>query len=74
MKQDLIRALSEQLEELKRSGLYKKERVIVSPQQAAIRVKEGQEVLNFCANNYLGLSNHPALVAAAQEALSLIHI
>lgn len=51
------------------SGLFKAERVIVTPQGAAIRVQDGQEVLNFCANNYLGLADHPALVEAAQEAL-----
>ena len=54
---------------LRDAGLYKHERVIASPQDAAIRLDDGREVLNFCANNYLGLSNHPALVAAAQEAL-----
>ncbi|WMC10330.1 glycine C-acetyltransferase [Oceanimonas pelagia] len=60
--------LSEQLENTKAEGLYKKERVISSPQSAAIRVGE-QEVINFCANNYLGLANHPALVEAAQQGL-----
>ncbi|MDP5292827.1 glycine C-acetyltransferase [Oceanimonas sp. CHS3-5] len=60
--------LSEQLENTKAEGLFKKERVISSPQSAAIRVGE-QEVINFCANNYLGLANHPALVEAAQQGL-----
>jgi glycine C-acetyltransferase len=54
---------------LKEQGLYKAERVITSPQDAVIRVGGGAEVLNFCANNYLGLANHPALVHAAVEAL-----
>ena len=51
------------------AGTWKEERVIISPQQAAIRVEDGQEVINFCANNYLGLSDHPALVAAAKRTL-----
>ena len=58
--------LQHELEEIKEAGLYKNERLIEGPQQAAISVK-GQEVLNFCANNYLGLSNHPRLVKAAKE-------
>ena len=57
--------LSNTLAEIKEAGLYKEERLIESAQQAAITVK-GKEVLNFCANNYLGLSNHPRLIAAAQ--------
>jgi len=61
--------LSEQLSQLKQEGLYKFERVITSQQQAKISVAEGREVLNFCANNYLGLANHPALIKAGQEAL-----
>ncbi|MCK4920301.1 MAG: glycine C-acetyltransferase [Bacteroidales bacterium] len=61
--------LQNQLKEIKEAGLYKNERVIVSPQQAEIRLESGQEVLNFCANNYLGLSNHPELVKAAKIAL-----
>ncbi len=69
MKTDLLAHLSEQTEELKTNGLYKEERIITSPQQAAIRVLEGKEVLNLCANNYLGLSNHPDLVAAAGRSL-----
>lgn len=58
--------LSSTIAEIKEAGLYKQERLIESAQQAAITVK-GKEVLNFCANNYLGLSNHPRLVKAASE-------
>ena len=58
--------LSKALSDLKEAGLYKEERIIESPQGAAIQVK-GKEVLNFCANNYLGLANHPRLVKASQE-------
>jgi len=62
--------LKAETEKLRQSGLYKQERVIVSPQRADIRVEGGQEAINLCANNYLGLSDHPALVEAAREALS----
>lgn len=58
------------LEEIRDAGLYKEERVITSPQDARIEVGEGREVLNFCANNYLGLANHPALIAAAREGVA----
>ena len=58
-----------QLEEIRRAGLYKNERVITTPQNARVRVRSGDEVLNLCANNYLGLSDHPEIVAAAREAL-----
>ncbi len=61
--------LRTELEGLREAGLYKAERVITSPQQAAITVDTGETVINFCANNYLGLSNHPALVESAQAAL-----
>lgn len=61
--------LQNELKDIKEAGLYKNERVIVSPQQAEIKLESGQEVLNFCANNYLGLSNHPELVKAAKNAL-----
>jgi glycine C-acetyltransferase len=64
----LLRVLGPQLEDLRARGLYKRERLIQGPQGAAIRVA-GQEVLNFCANNYLGLADHPAIALAAQEAL-----
>lgn len=60
--------LCQTLTEIKEAGLYKNERLIESPQQAAIQVG-GKEVLNFCANNYLGLSNHPRLIEAAKKAL-----
>lgn len=58
--------LSNSLAEIKEAGLYKEERIIESPQSAAIEVK-GKEVLNFCANNYLGLSNHPRLIEGAKK-------
>src|SRR4029079_1410227 len=60
---------SKTLEEIKGQGLYKTERVITGPQNAEIPVADGREVLNLCANNYLGLADHPALIAAAKEAL-----
>lgn len=61
--------LAAALAEIKKAGLYKKERVITSAQQAVLQLKDEQEVINFCANNYLGLSNHPRLIQAAKEAL-----
>ncbi|HLN52787.1 MAG TPA: glycine C-acetyltransferase [Lentimicrobium sp.] len=61
--------LQEELNGIKEAGLFKNERVITSPQGAEIKVNTGAEVLNFCANNYLGLSNNPKLIAAAKEAL-----
>src|SRR5213595_716580 len=57
------------LEEIKSQGLFKTERVITSPQDAHIAIRGGKRVLNMCANNYLGLADHPALIAAAKEAL-----
>jgi glycine C-acetyltransferase len=60
---------SQTLQEIREAGLYKKERVITTPQGVAIRVQEGAEVLNFCANNYLGLADHPEVIAAAHQAL-----
>lgn len=61
--------LQHELQAIEQAGLYKNERVIVSPQGAVIRVADGQEVLNFCANNYLGLSNSPELKQAAKDAI-----
>jgi len=61
--------LNSQLTEIIEADLYKKERIIVSPQGAEIELNTGQKVLNFCANNYLGLSNNPALIEAAKSAL-----
>lgn len=61
--------LAQELEEIRAAGLEKEERIIVTPQDATIRVEGGQEVLNFCANNYLGLSDDPALIEAARKSL-----
>lgn len=61
--------LQAELKAIEEAGLYKSERIIVTPQRAEIKVQSGQEVLNFCANNYLGLSDHPRLIAAAKNAL-----
>ncbi len=69
MKTELSEYLSAQTAQLRADGLFKAERIITSPQQTAISVQAGGEVLNFCANNYLGLANHPELVSGAQRAL-----
>lgn len=69
MQQAFLDYLAEQTRALESEGLFKNERIISSPQGADIEVGDGREVINFCANNYLGLSNHPKLVAAAQQAL-----
>src|SRR3954454_393788 len=61
--------LKSQADALREQGLFKTERIITSPQRAAISVQGGKEVLNFCANNYLGLADSPVLVKAAQEGL-----
>jgi len=61
--------LKDELANIKEAGLYKKERIITNPQGASIRVNTGEEVLNFCANNYLGLSSHPDVIQAAKDAL-----
>jgi glycine C-acetyltransferase len=61
--------LKGELDAIRAASLYKNERVLASPQGAYVRVADGKEVLNLCANNYLGLADHPALVAAAKEAL-----
>ena len=72
MSAQFLQSLSEQTEALKSQGLYKSERLIAGPQQAAIDVRNDggvQHVLNLCANNYLGLANHPQVIAAAHKAL-----
>ncbi|PSR55067.1 glycine C-acetyltransferase [Adhaeribacter arboris] len=61
--------LEQQLAEIEEAGLYKKERIITTPQGAEIETSEGKEVLNFCANNYLGLSSHPMVIEAAKRAI-----
>jgi len=61
--------LAQQLAEIRQAGTYKNERLIVTPQGATIRVADGKPVLNMCANNYLGLAQHPAVAAAAKEAI-----
>ncbi|MGW8316939.1 MAG: glycine C-acetyltransferase [Bacteroidales bacterium] len=61
--------LQQELENIREAGLFKSERIISSPQEAEITLETGEKVLNFCANNYLGLSNHPGLVQAAKQAL-----
>jgi glycine C-acetyltransferase len=61
--------LTQELQALRDAGLYKSERIISSPQGAVIRTSDGREVLNLCANNYLGLSSHPQVIDAAHEAL-----
>ncbi len=61
--------LQQELTDIKSAGLFKEERIITGPQAAAITVGNGQDVLNFCANNYLGLSSHPKVVQAAKDAL-----
>ena len=61
--------LANELATIKENGLYKKERIIASPQGAEITLDNGETVLNFCANNYLGLSSHPEVVQAAKDTL-----
>ena len=61
--------LQQQLADIRAAGTYKRERVIVTPQGTTIRVADGQPVLNLCANNYLGLAQHPAVKRSAHEAL-----
>jgi glycine C-acetyltransferase len=65
LKNDLLKTIGE----IREAGLYKSERVIATPQNASVRVGSGDEVLNFCANNYLGLADHPKLIEAAKKAL-----
>ena len=69
MYENFQKHLSNILGEIRNEGLYKNERIIVSPQGAEIELNTGQKVLNFCANNYLGLSNNKGLIDAAKAAL-----
>ena len=69
MNQDYKKHLQAELNSIKSSGLYKNERIIITPQGEAIKVDTGIDVINFCANNYLGLSSHPDVVQASKDAL-----
>ncbi len=69
MYNNLQEHLQKEISEIKEAGLFKAERIITTPQGAAIKVSTGENVLNFCANNYLGLSNNPELIKAAKEGL-----
>lgn len=69
MYETLKPALTKELQEIKEAGLFKTERIIVSPQGADIRLNDGKQVVNFCANNYLGLSSHPKVIEAAKKAI-----
>ena len=61
--------LQQEIQDIKEAGLYKSERIITSSQDAEIKISTGEEVINFCANNYLGLSNHPAVIQAAKDTM-----
>ena len=64
-----ILSIASELNELKEVGLFKSERIITTPQSALIRTTAGKDVLNFCANNYLGLSSHPEVIKAGKDAI-----
>lgn len=66
---DLKQHLQQELDGIREAGLYKKERIIASPQDAVITLQDGSQVINFCANNYLGLSSHPDVIKAAHDAI-----
>ena len=68
MNENLVKRISSEVEEIRTAGLYKKERIIAGPQGSEILVG-GKKVLNFCANNYLGLSSHPKVIEAAHKAI-----
>ena len=61
--------LENEISQIKDDGLFKAERIITSPQGAVIKISDGSEVINFCANNYLGLSSHPKVIQAAKDTL-----
>lgn len=65
----LKKKLQDELDSIREAGLYKKERIITTPQGAVIKTQDGREVINFCANNYLGLSSHPRVIEAAKDAI-----
>ncbi len=67
MYKELKNFLTKEIQDTKDAGLYKEERIIITPQTAAIKVQGGKDVLNFCANNYLGLSDNPRLIKAAKD-------
>jgi len=67
--QTFLDRLARQCDELRGAGLFKPERVLVSPQQPVVRLADGRELVNLCANNYLALANHPAIREAAREAI-----
>jgi glycine C-acetyltransferase len=69
MYKSLQPVLQKQLQQIKEQNLFKKERIITTPQGAVIHTQDGREVINFCANNYLGLSAHPRVIAAAKKAI-----
>lgn len=69
MYETLKPVLEAELQSIEAAGLYKRERIIITPQGADIKVEGGKEVINFCANNYLGLSSHPKVIEAAKEAI-----
>ena len=69
MSERIDQEIAAELTAIRDAGLFKKERIITSPQSAEIHTKEGGDVLNFCANNYLGLSSHPKVIEAAIEAI-----
>ena len=66
---ELTSRYSDTLDEIREAGLFKSERIITSPQSAEIELADGRKVLNFCANNYLGLADNPDIIAAAKDAL-----
>lgn len=69
MRGDFYKQLNSDLDTARAEGLFKEERIITSAQQADITVADGSHVINFCANNYLGLANHPELIAAAKQGM-----
>lgn len=69
-KNEYLKQLAADLQHLRETGLFKAEHVITSPQQAVVQLDDGSELINLCSNNYLGLADHPALIKAAQQALS----